>query len=149
MTGIGDTKIKMTGIEERKHERIQVLFCRGAVVSGYGDDMGGQVMNNIMIKDISLGGIGFTADSSRPYEKQKTYELKLRADVPWNEPELSLKIVIIRTLSSDEGGCGRRSYGAVYRNLSDEQLTALKKIVSYQQGVDAAIKKIPKKTAVI
>jgi hypothetical protein len=94
-------------------------------------------MNNIEIKDISLGGIGFIQSSKakHPYEIHKVYELKLKADVPWENNNLSVKIAIIRATEN----AGYRSYGAVYRNLTDAQLTELKNIISFQKGINESL----------
>jgi hypothetical protein len=130
----------MLGTEKREHLRI--LFYQGAIVLDYNNDNGKIIMNNITIKDISLGGLGFMAESNFVYEKQKTYDLKLKADLPWDEIELPLKIAVIRVTKNNDSNY---SYGAVYRNLSRSQLDTLKQIIDYQANLDALINNDSKK----
>ena len=125
-------------LDAEKREYPRVLFYRGAIVEHGSDDMGESVMHDIVIKDISLGGVGFAVtDPACSYERHGVYNLRLKADLPWKNVELYLKIAIIRAAQSD--GSGGFLYGAVYRNLSDAQLAGLKEIIDYQAGLDALI----------
>ena len=125
-------------LDAEKREYPRVMFYRGAIVEHCNGDNGEPVMNDIIIKDISLGGVGFAVtDPSHSYEKLKVYNLRLKADLPWKNVELYLKIAIIRAAKKD--GSDNLVYGAVYRNLSDAQLAALKEIIDYQAGLDALI----------
>lgn len=122
--------------EKRDSERIKTIFCRGVIMPSHNDNED-ITMDIIEIKNISLGGIGFVqnAKSKQRYEEQKVYKINIKPDVPWDEPELTVKIAIIHATE----GAGYCTYGAIYRNLTDAQMTHLKRIITYQRGINAAM----------
>jgi hypothetical protein len=69
----------------------------------------------IFIQEINLAGITFTAGQALKLEK--TYDVKLRA----KGSEIMLKIAIVKKENDN--------YNAVFRTLSNTQITALKMIV--------------------
>ena len=83
-------------------------------------------MDNITVDCINPAGIGFTTDSK--YEKNKTYNLTLKAVLLHKTVDLNLKIAIIGIEKSDSGNYSCR---AVHRNLSDTQVAILKEIEGY------------------
>ncbi|GHU56031.1 hypothetical protein AGMMS49975_18690 [Clostridia bacterium] len=74
---------------------------------------------------INLGGVGFTVDSDILLKKRKTYNLKLKAVLTHRNIELDVKIMVIK-MSQD--GLDGFFCSAVYRNLTDSQMSGLKEI---------------------
>jgi len=83
--------------------------------------------NRVVINRIGIGRVGFTIES----ECLKTlgdYDLKMKADLPGGETELSLKITIIEITKGVSGKC---ECHAIFRNLTAEQLLTINEIVDY------------------
>jgi len=81
--------------------------------------------NNIQVSYINLAGIGLTVNAKQKHKKRKIYSLRITAILPDETVNIDLKIAIIDIKKNEK--CGY-SYRAVYRNLSDTQLSVLKKI---------------------
>jgi len=74
---------------------------------------------------INLGGVGFSVNAEYLLEKRKVYSLKLKSSLPQKDVEVSVKVAIIEIEKS--GNC--RFCRAVYRHLSDMQISGLKEII--------------------
>jgi len=87
--------------------------------------------NLLNIYHINLGGIGFEANMPS-LKMRKTYGLKLKTLLMKKDVETDVKISIIEMQKYHSG---RRECRAVYRKLTDEQLTKLGEIAdAYDEG---------------
>jgi hypothetical protein len=85
-------------------------------------------MYNLTIKEINLAGIVFTA--GQVLKLEKTYDVKLESE----GTEVSLKIA---TIDCNEE---HTRYRAVYRELSDKQMSALEAIIKGCKGEEVSLK---------
>jgi Ni,Fe-hydrogenase maturation factor len=92
-------------------------------------------MDTTIINHINTGGIGFTTPSEITLKIRKEYSLTI-TDVLQNKSiETKIKIIIIEIIPTDNGNVCR----ALFRELTDEQITALKRIAADLSNPDAII----------